>query len=341
MSQRRVTLADVARRAGLSTTAASRVLNGREGTRLSEDARRRVLAAASELGYRPNVAARSLRTHKTATIALISDTVATTRFAGGMIRGALDAARERDHVLLIAETQGDPDLERDVIDAMLHRQVDGVIYAAMYSRHLAVPPPLLSVRTVLLNATSAHRLPSVLPGEEDAGYAVAAALIAHGHRRIAVLGRTESVERGPHRALAAGLRLRGIRRALTGQRLRLSTGEQTADWEVESGYAGMHALLRRPNRPSGVICMNDRLAFGAYQAAAEARCTVPGDISIVSFDDEPMAAWMRPGLTTAALPHEDMGRLAAELLLDEDAGPGTRWVPMPLRERGSIAAPTA
>src|SRR3989454_7172841 len=83
MTQRRVTLADVARRAGLSTTAASRVLNGREGTRLSDDARRRVLAAAEELGYRPNVAARSLRLHKTATIALISDTVATTRFAGG------------------------------------------------------------------------------------------------------------------------------------------------------------------------------------------------------------------------------------------------------------------
>src|SRR5207245_1705629 len=101
------------------------------------------------------------------TIALISDTVATTRFAGGMIRGALDAARERDHVLLIAETQGDPDLERDAIDAMLHRRVDGIIYAAMYSRRLTVPSQLLTVPTVLLNATSGHRLPAVLPAEEE------------------------------------------------------------------------------------------------------------------------------------------------------------------------------
>src|SRR5438094_10049508 len=130
MAQRRVTLADVAQRAGLSTTAASRVLNGREGTRLSDDARKRVLAAAKELGYRPNPAARSLRLNKTATIALISDTVVTTRFAGAMIRGALNAARERDHVVLITETQGDPDIERDAIAAMLHRQGGGVIYAA-------------------------------------------------------------------------------------------------------------------------------------------------------------------------------------------------------------------
>src|SRR6476661_8940096 len=119
MGHNRVTLADVALRAGLSKTAASMVLNGREGTRLSADAHQRVFRAAEELGYRPNLAARSLRTQKTATIAFISDIVATTRFAGDMIRGALDAAREHDHVLLIAETQGDESFEQYAIEAML------------------------------------------------------------------------------------------------------------------------------------------------------------------------------------------------------------------------------
>ncbi|MCF1595205.1 LacI family DNA-binding transcriptional regulator [Streptomyces muensis] len=339
MAQRRVTLADVARHAGLSTTAASWVLNEREDARLSEDARRRVLAAAQELGYRPNAAARSLRIRKTATIALISDTVATTRFAGGMIRGALSVARDREHVLLIAETQGDPELERHAIDAMLHRQVDGVVYAAMYSRRLTVPQRLLDTRTVLLNATSAHGLPAVLPAEEDAGYAVAAALLGQGHRRIAVLGRIESIERSPRRSLAAGLRMRGIRRALADRGLRLAVSEHTRDWEARDGHAGMTSLLERGSIPSAVICMNDRLAFGAYQAAADAGKAIPDDISIVSFDDDPIAEWLRPGLTTAALPHEEMGRLAVELLLDETAEPGTRWVPMPLRERGSIGQP--
>ena len=138
MGRNRATLADVARRAGLSKTAASMVLNGREGTRLSAEAHQRVFAAAEELGYRPNLAARSLRTRKTATIAFVSDIVATTRFAGDLIRGALDAARERDHVLLITETQGDATFEQYAIEAMLDRQVDGVIYAAMATRRLTV-----------------------------------------------------------------------------------------------------------------------------------------------------------------------------------------------------------
>ncbi|MFD5264832.1 LacI family DNA-binding transcriptional regulator [Streptomyces sp. NPDC058335] len=341
MPQRRVTLADVARRAGLSTTAASLVLNKRPGTRLSEDAQQRVLAAAEELGYRPNAAARSLRTRKSSTVAFVSDTVATTRFAGDMIRGALDAAREQGHVLLIAETQGNADLEREAIEAMLDRQVDGIVYAAMYSRRIAVPQEILSRPTVLLNATSDDRLPSVLPADEEAGHTVATALLVHGHRRLAVIGRTEEKERDPWKSLAVRPRLRGIRRALADRRLRLVGAEYTAEWEPSHGYEAMTALLGRANPPSGVICMNDRLALGAYQAVAEAGLSIPGDISVVSFDDDPIATWLRPGLTTAALPHEDMGRLAVRLLLDEDPGPGVRWVPMPLRERGSIGAPRA
>ncbi|MGQ4383761.1 LacI family DNA-binding transcriptional regulator [Streptomyces sp. SAS_270] len=338
MPKPRVTLADVARRAGLSTTAVSLVLNKRKGTRLSEDARQRVLAAAEELGYRPNAMARSLRTRKSATIAFVSDTVATTRFAGDMIRGALDAARDQGHVLLIAETQGNADLEREAIEAMLDRQVDGVVYAAMYSRRLSVPPELLAHPTVLLNATSDDPLVSVLPAEEQAGHTVATALVDHGHRRLAVIGRSQAKERDPSDSIAAGLRLRGIRRALADRRLRLIASAHTEEWEPSDGYQAMTALLERPNPPSGIVCMNDRLALGVYQAVAEAGLRIPADVSVVSFDDDPLAAWLRPGLTTAALPHEEMGRLAVQLVLDPDPGPGVRWVPMPLRERASIGA---
>jgi LacI family transcriptional regulator len=102
----------------------------------------------------------------------------------------------------------------------------------------------------------------------------------------------------------------------------------------------MRAMLRKPDRPSAVICMNDRLAFGAYQALAEAGLCVPADVSVVSFDDDPIAAWLRPGLSTAALPHEQMGRRAVELLLDGHSTEPS-LVPMPLRRRKSIAAPAA
>lgn len=339
MGQNRVTLADVARRAGLSKTAASMVLNGREGTRLSAEAHQRVFAAAEELGYRPNIAARSLRTRKTGTIAFVSDIVATTRFAGGLIRGALDAARERDHVLFIAETQGDAAFEKYAIDAMLDRQVDGVIYAAMATRRLTVPPAILAGPVVLLNATSPDDLPCVLPDDERAGRTATGALLDKGHRdRIAVIGRNRLKESDPEVSLAADARLRGIQETLAEAGTGIYREAFCQDWLPEQGYAAMRTLLRKPDRPTAIICMNDRLAFGVYQAVAEAGLSVPRDVSVVSFDDDPLAAWLRPGLTTLALPHEQMGRRAVELLLDGEAA-GSTFIPMTLRRRRSIAAP--
>jgi LacI family transcriptional regulator len=339
MRHHRATLADVARRAGLSKAAASMVLNGREGTRLSAEAHQRVFAAAEELGYRPNVAARSLRTRSSATIAFVSDIVATTRFAGGLIRGALDAARERDHVLLIAETQGDAAFEKYAIDAMLDRQVDGVIYAVMATRRLTVPPALQAGPVVLLNATSPDGLPSVLPDDKRAGRTVAAALLDKGHRdRIAVIGRNRIKEADPEVSLAADARLRGINETLANTGAAVYREAFCPDWQPEHGFSATRSLLRRQPRPTAIICMNDRLAFGAYQALAEARLTVPKDVSIVSFDDDPIAAWLRPGLSTVALPHEQMGRRAVELLLDGRAT-GSTVVPMALRRRKSIGPP--
>jgi LacI family transcriptional regulator len=341
MVNHRATLADVARRAGLSKTTASMVLNGREGTRLSAEAHQRVFAAAEELGYRPNVAARSLRTRKTDTIAFVSDVVATTRFAGDLIRGALDAARERDHVLLIAETQGDAAFEQHAIDAMLDRQVDGVIYAAMATRRLTVPPALLTGPVVLLNATSPDAQPCVVPDDERAGRTAVAALLDKGHHdRIALIGRNRLKETDPEVSLAAHSRLRGIRDALAAAGTTLCHEAFCREWLPEHGYKAMQAILRKPARPTAVICMNDRLAFGVYQALAGAGLAVPDDVSVVSFDDDPIAAWLRPGLSTIALPHGPMGRRAVELLLDGKAT-GPTVVPMTMRRRGSIAAPSA
>jgi LacI family transcriptional regulator len=340
MTRSRATLADVARLAGLSKTAASMILNGREGTRLSAEAHRRVFAAAAELGYRPNVAARSLRTQKTSTLAFISDIVATTRFAGDMIRGALDAARERDHVLLIAETQGDESFEQHAIEAMLDRQVDGVIYAAMATRQLTVPPALLTQPTVLLNAASTDRRPCVLPDDEQAGDTVAGVLIEAEHRdRIALIGRNRLKEADPEVSLAARARLRGVERTLKAAGVGLFATVPCHDWLPEQGYAAMRSLLRKPTRPTAVICMNDRLAFGAYQALAETGLDIPRDMSVISFDDDAIAAWLRPGLTTVALPHEQMGRRAVEVLLDGSADGRHREL-MPLRQRGSVGPPT-
>ena len=180
----RVTQAEIARRAGVSQTTASFVLAGRrEEMRISKQVEARVLRAAREAGYRPNVVSRSLRTGTTHTIGLVSDTVATTPFAGHLIWGALDAARERDHLLLIAETEGDPELERELIEAMQDRRVDGIILASMYTRKISVPKALLDGRSVLLNAepSGPSTIPSVLPDEVEAGRTAARVLLEAGH----------------------------------------------------------------------------------------------------------------------------------------------------------------
>ena len=157
--RRRVTLADVARRAGVSQTTASFVLSGRrEEMRISGQVEARVLQAVRETGYRPNVVSRSLRTGTTQTIGFVSDTVATTPFAGHLIWGALDAAREHDHLLLIAETEGDRELEKELIEAMQDRRVDGIILASMYTREVTVPGSLLEGHSVLLNAVPSAAL---------------------------------------------------------------------------------------------------------------------------------------------------------------------------------------
>lgn len=339
MATKRVTLADVARRAGLSTTAASMILNGRPDTRLSAEAHARVNEAAAELGYRPNVAARGLRTDKTLTIGFISDVVATTRFASGLIKGALEAAEQAGHVVLVLETGGDPARESEAIEAVLDRQVDGIIFAVMRARELFIPDVPSSTRVVMLNATNRNHAVSVLPDELHGGRAAVRLLAEAGHREgIALIGQNEEVERDMFRSATVAERIAGIRAEMAERGLSFVAEESCWEWEPQEGYRITSELLRRTPGIRALLCMNDRLAFGAYQAVAEQGLLVPDDVSIVSFDNDELASYLRPGLTTIALPHEQMGRAAVELLL----GPETdhaELVHMPVIVRDSIASP--
>ena len=339
MASKRVTLADVARRAGLSTTAASMILNGRPDTRLSQDAHDRVHAAAAELGYRPNVAARGLRTDKTSTIGVVSDLVATTRFASGLLKGALEAAERAEHVVLVTETGGDPSREGEAIAALLDRQVDGIIFATMRARELFIPDLPESTPAVMLNATNPRYSTSVLPDEHGGGRAAVRLLLDAGHRDgIALLGQSDEAEKGMFRSETVARRVAGIRETMREHGAEFIAEESVWLWEPAEGYEAAARMLAERPQIRAIICMNDRLAFGAYQAAAELGRRVPEDLSIIGFDNDEVAAYLRPGLTTIALPHDEMGARAVELLLE--SGPeGQHLVPMPVVERDSIASP--
>lgn len=337
MSRSRVTLADVAKLAGLSTSAASMILNGRTNTRLSKEAHARVQAAAIELGYRPNVAARGLRTDTTHTIGFISDLVATTRFASGLIEGALHASEEAGHVMLVLETGGNPRREQKAIDEVLDRQVDGIVFATMRARELFVPalPPETAV--VMLNATNPHHQRTVLPHEFDGGREVVRYLLAHGFSDdIALIGHNEAAEKDYFRSATVEQRISGIRSAMHEADLAFAAELSVWEWEPQHGYTLTKELLKRQVRPRALLCMNDRLAFGAYQALAEEGLRVPDDISVVGFDNDEIASYLRPGLTTLALPHEHMGRRAVEALLSGSDSTTVDLIPMPLVERRSV-----
>ena len=337
MVKKRVTLADVARLAGLSPSAASMILTGRPDTRLSADAHERVHAAAAQLGYRPNAAARTLRTDKTRTIAFISDYVATTRYANGLIRGALEAAEKAGHVMLVLETGGEPAREVEAIEAALDRQVDGIIFAAMRAREVFVPELPPSTRVVMLNGTSSRVRCSVLPDEFAGGRSAVELLHGAGLRDgIALVGHNELAERGLFRSETVARRLAGIHRAMLDLGLRFVAEESCWEWEPQHGYELVTRILSRGPTPKALLCLNDRLALGAYQALGDAGLRVGADVSIVSFDNDEIAAYLRPGLTTIALPHEEMGQEAVRLLLSAD-GPDETLVPMPIVHRASVA----
>lgn len=336
MAGKRVTLADVAKLAGLSSAAASMILTGRTDTRLSADAHAKVHAAAAELGYRPNLAARALRTDKTRTIAVISDHVATTRYASGLIRGVLAAAEKAKHVVLLLETGGNPARGEQAIQAVLDRQVDGIIFAAMRSREVFVPDLPISVPVVMLNGTNGRFPTTVLQDEYEGGRTAIRLLAQSGVTAgIVLLGYNEEAEQGLFRSATITRRLQGISDEMRAQGMTFDAGLSCWEWEPNNGYELMSRYLRA-HRPKGLVCLNDRLAVGAYQALAEAGLKVVEDVGIVSFDDDELAQYLRPGLTTIRLPHDDMGAKAVELLLNPDMPGEQLLVPMPAIIRGSL-----
>ena len=320
---KRVTMADVAERAGVSKTAVSLVLNDRPNTRLSEDVADRVRAAAAALDYRPNPAARTLRKGTSQIVGFISDEVTITRYASAMIRGALDAAQQREHTVLIAETGIDRSRRDRAIQTMLDQRPDGLIFALMGARQIDVPEIPADLPVVILNGISSAGHPGVLPAEFCAGSEIAETLVAAGHRRIGLIGATSLGPVDPRVSATIGDRMAGIGAVLARAGVPVVGVAAGLEWEPQTGHRMTHQLLDDHPDLTALICLNDRLAFGAYQALQERGQRIPDDLSIVSFDDEEIASYLRPQLTTARIPYEQMGREAMAMLLDP-AGEGSR-----------------
>lgn len=328
---RRVTLSDVAMQAGVSVTTASYILNGRsEQMRISEDAADRVRAAAAQLSYRPNRNARSLRTSSTAAIGLISDHVASGQYASQMLSGASAAALEGNHVLVIGETEGDPEVERRLVEEMLDRRVDGIVYSRLTTSEVVVPEVLRQQRVILLNCVDREgAFPSVIPDEFEGGRTAARALIDAGRgAHVVVIGEDPDpfVIAGPER-------LRGVTQELESHGYRLQ-GVAPCAWSVIPAYDATMDFLDRHPVPGAVVCLNDRIAMGVLQAFEERHIRVPDEVAIISFDGSELATWLRPSVSSVAIPYADAGARAVEMMLQ--GAVGIQRLPMVLIQGKSI-----
>jgi len=337
---RRVLIKDVAAKAGVSVTTVSHVLNDVPGKRISDETREGVRAAAAELGYTPNGLARSFRLQRSQTLALVSDEIATTPHAGRIILGAHEAASKQGWLVMLVNTGGTPELEASEIAALKQRRVDGFLYATMYHRDVSVPDSLVDVPTVLLDAkTTDPSVSWVVPDEVGGGRTATEHLLAHGHRRIGFLNNVDDIP-------ATHGRLEGFRAALEDAGVPVREDWiRTAAANTQGGLDSALAVLDSDDRPTALFCFADRMAMGAYYAAAELGLRIPDDLSIVGFDNQELIAdGLRPGLTTVALPHYEMGAWAVETLIrlieqPQKGAPAQVRLPCPLVERASVSRP--
>lgn len=341
---RGVTMNDVANYAGVSRTTVSFVLNSRSTANISEETRKRIIEAVQELGYRPNAGARALASQRSDWYGLVTEIV-TAPFAVNVIKGAQDQAwLDRRFLLIAPSDQADAvgpnqGMEDAAIEKLLEQRVEGLLYAATFHRGVHVPQSAHEVPTVLINCFDADgKLPSIVPDERAGGRVAVERLLLAGHRRIGIINLDPNIP-------AAVGRLEGARDALAGAGLELDpelvvSGFATADGGYE---AACEILDRYPEgqRPTALFCLNDRMAMGAYDAIKERGLTIPGDIAVIGFDNQELiAAYLRPKLTTVALPFEKMGALGVQTLAALTAGqPITadqQLVDCPLLERSSV-----
>ena len=313
----RVTMADVAREAGVSLMTVSRVVDHKDG--ISEATRQRVQLIIDRLGYRPSDIARSLATDRTGTIGLVVVDNANPFFSE-VARGVEHVAYAQGYNVFLCNTEEDTQRELTVLRSLEEKRVDGLVLCSSRLDDNVLLGALANHAAVVLvnRCLDDARFGSIKVNDVKGGRLAVEHLIAGGHTAIGMLA-------GPQNSHSGQQRAEGYRVAMAAANLTCRP-----EWTrhclpiVDSGYRAAHDLLMEHPDLTALFCYNDLSAVGAMQACQTFDRRVPDDVAVMGFDDVPLASWVTPPLTTCRVPMYDIGRQAMVVLLDHISHPDER-----------------
>jgi DNA-binding LacI/PurR family transcriptional regulator len=306
-----VSIKDIARAAGVSHSTVSRALS--DSPLVSAQTKERIQNLARDMGYSPDAQARSLVMGRTKTVGVVVTTIADP-FIAEIVQGIEATALDHSYSVILASSSAEPEREIAAVEMLRSKRVDGVIVTssrvgALYQEHLN----RLGVPVVLINSHSEHAgryTFSIRVDNRHGGCLATQHLCQLGHRRIAYIAgpadHSDDVER------LAGYRqaLSDAETAVNGALVIPGTGQ------VDGGQRALPTLLAQEDRPTAAVCYNDMTAIGLMRAARMNNLSVPGDLSVVGFDDIPFASLTHPALTTIAQPKRKMGQQAVQMALE-------------------------
>ncbi|MCI0156424.1 LacI family transcriptional regulator [Leifsonia shinshuensis] len=327
---RRTTLKDVGDHVGVSAKTVSNVINGTGWVR--DDLKARVREAIDELGYRPNSAARQLRSGRSGMIALAIPDLSQPYFAE-LASAIVAAAADRSITVLINQTNGQADAERRISDGVGIPVMDGLILSPLALTAGDLADRQDSTPIVLLGEhVGESRFPHVTVENAGAARAATDYLLRSGRRRIAAIGAQAT---GPRET--SELRLAGYRAALREAGIAEDPAliREVIDFRRSDGVQAIDGLLAEGVPFDGVFAFNDLMALGALHALGEAGLRVPEDVAVIGFDDIEEGRYSTPPLTTVAPDKAALGSLALELLLSDSPAAGDTTVPYQIVSRMS------
>lgn len=308
--QKKVTIKDVAKLAGVTPAVVSRISNNDATLNIREETRTKVLRAINELNYKPNAIARSLRKRSMRTIGmLITDII--NPFYSQIIKGVQSAANEENYCIILCDTNDEPTAEKKYIELLNSHFVDGIILGSSYIEDDVVDTiERLGIKYVMVNRGSSNSNAPYVKADDEGGMIKAMNhLIELGHKKIAYLS-------GPLYAETAVNRLAGYRKALHEANITYNPSYVIEGlFDEQSGYKACQELLKNKDLPTAICCCNDLMAIGAMGAIKEAGLSIPDDISLVGCNNIWITSILSTPLTTVNHPLFEMGRQAFKVLM--------------------------